>query len=52
LACQVDNAASRRVAEKCEFVFVGQDGEEYKFERHLDPADGPVRTPAAQPPSS
>lgn len=35
LACHVDNAASRRVAEKCEFVFAGQDGEEYKFERHL-----------------
>jgi RimJ/RimL family protein N-acetyltransferase len=32
LACHVDNAASRRVAEKCEFVFAGQDGEEYKFD--------------------
>jgi RimJ/RimL family protein N-acetyltransferase len=35
LACHVDNAASRRVAEKCEFVFAGQDGDEYKFERDL-----------------
>jgi hypothetical protein len=25
----------RRAAEKCEFVFAGQDGEECKFERHL-----------------
>jgi RimJ/RimL family protein N-acetyltransferase len=33
LACHVDNMASRRVAEKCGFVFVGQDGDEYKFER-------------------
>jgi RimJ/RimL family protein N-acetyltransferase len=52
LACHVDNAASRRVAEKCEFVFAGQDGDEYKFERDLHPGDGPTRTPAAQPPSS
>ena len=35
LACHVDNVASRRVAEKNEFVFVGQDGDEYKFERDL-----------------
>jgi RimJ/RimL family protein N-acetyltransferase len=32
LACHVDNAASRRVAEKCEFAFAGQDGEEYTFD--------------------
>jgi RimJ/RimL family protein N-acetyltransferase len=36
LACHVDNVASRRVAEKCGFVFVGQDGDEYRFERDLD----------------
>jgi RimJ/RimL family protein N-acetyltransferase len=35
LACHVDNVASRRVAEKCEFVFVSQDGDEFKFERDL-----------------
>jgi RimJ/RimL family protein N-acetyltransferase len=45
LACHVDNVASRRVAEKCEFVLVGQDGDEYKFERDLDPVDGPTRHP-------
>jgi RimJ/RimL family protein N-acetyltransferase len=39
LECHVDNAASRRVAEKCEFVFAGRDGEEYRFERDLDPSD-------------
>lgn len=46
LACHVDNVASRRVAEKCEFVLLGQDGDEYKFERDLDPIDGPTRPPA------
>jgi RimJ/RimL family protein N-acetyltransferase len=51
LACHVDNAASRRVAEKCEFVLTGQDGDEYKFERHLEPTDAPARIPAAHPPS-
>jgi RimJ/RimL family protein N-acetyltransferase len=35
LACRVDNVASRRVAEKCAFVFAGQDGDEYTFERDL-----------------
>jgi RimJ/RimL family protein N-acetyltransferase len=35
LACHVDNAASRRVAEKCGFIFVGQDSDEYKFEWDL-----------------
>jgi RimJ/RimL family protein N-acetyltransferase len=52
LACHVDNSASRRVAEKCGFVFVGQDGDEYKFERVLDLLDGPTRPPTARPPSS
>jgi RimJ/RimL family protein N-acetyltransferase len=42
LACHVDNVASRRVAENCGFVLVSQDGGEYKFERALDPGDGPA----------
>ena len=45
LACHVDNVASRRVAEKCGFVLVSQDGDEYKFERVLDLFDGPTRPP-------
>lgn len=52
LACHVDNVASRRVAEKCGFVLVSQDGDEYKFERVLDLPDGPTRPPTARPPSS
>jgi RimJ/RimL family protein N-acetyltransferase len=52
LACHVDNVASRRVAEKCGFVPVSQDGDEYKFERDLDPGDGPIWPPMARPPSS
>jgi RimJ/RimL family protein N-acetyltransferase len=36
LACQVENIASRRVAEKCGFEFVGQVGDEYRFRRDLD----------------
>jgi RimJ/RimL family protein N-acetyltransferase len=52
LACHVDNVASRRVAEKCGFVLVSQDGDEYKFERDLGRADEPTRPPAARPPSS
>ena len=36
LACHVDNLASRRVAEKCGFVLVGQEGDEYRFQRDLD----------------
>jgi RimJ/RimL family protein N-acetyltransferase len=52
LACHVDNVASRRVAEKCGFVLVSQDGDEYKFERDLGLLDGPTRPPAARPPSS
>ena len=35
LACHADNVASRRVAKKCGFVLVSQDGDEYKFERDL-----------------
>ena len=35
LACHVDNQASRRVAEKCGFVFLGQDGDEYRYRREL-----------------
>ncbi len=52
LACHVDNVASRRVAEKCGFVLVSQDVDEYKFERDLDLTDGPARPPTARPPSS
>jgi RimJ/RimL family protein N-acetyltransferase len=37
LTCHVDNAASQRVAGKCGFSFVGQHGDEYKFERELNP---------------
>ena len=35
LACRIDNRASRRVAEKCGFVFLGQDGDQYQFELAL-----------------
>lgn len=37
LACHIDNPASRRVAEKCGFVLLGQQGDEYRFRRDLDP---------------
>lgn len=37
LACHIDNTASRRVAEKCGFVPVGQQGEECQFRRDLGP---------------
>ena len=37
LACHTGNLASRRVAEKCGFVLVGQQGEEYQFQRDLGP---------------
>jgi RimJ/RimL family protein N-acetyltransferase len=37
LACHIDNLASRRVAEKCGFVPVGQQGGEYQFRRELGP---------------
>lgn len=36
LACHIDNLASRRVAEKCGFVLLGQHGDEYQFRRDLD----------------
>jgi len=35
--CDVGNVPSRRVAEKCGFVFVGQFGEELRFHRDLAP---------------
>jgi RimJ/RimL family protein N-acetyltransferase len=38
LACHIGNLASRRVAEKCGFVLLSQQGEEYRFRRDLDPA--------------
>jgi RimJ/RimL family protein N-acetyltransferase len=41
LACHVDNVASRRVAEKCGFVLVGREGDEYRFHRDLDAKQGP-----------
>jgi RimJ/RimL family protein N-acetyltransferase len=37
LVCHVDNVASRRVADKCGFILVGQHGDEYQFQRDLDP---------------
>jgi len=37
LVCHVDNRASQRVAEKCGFVFLGQEGDEYQFKLNLDP---------------
>jgi len=30
------------VAEKCGFVLLGQQGEEYQFRRDLDPAERPI----------
>jgi RimJ/RimL family protein N-acetyltransferase len=36
LASHVDNLASRRVAEKCGFVLVRREGDEYQFQRDLD----------------
>jgi hypothetical protein len=39
LACHTGNLASRRVAEKCGFVLLGQQGEEYQFRRDLDPPE-------------
>lgn len=42
LACHIDNLASRRVAEECGFVFLGQRGDEYQFRRDLDPAKHPI----------
>ncbi len=42
LACHIDNVASRRVAEKCGFVLLGQQGDEYQFRRDLDPTERPI----------
>ena len=42
LACHIGNLASRRVAEKCGFVLLGQQGEEYQFQRDLEPAERPI----------
>lgn len=36
LACHTENIASRRVAEKCGFVLLGQVGDECKFRRDID----------------
>jgi len=36
LTCHVDNLASRRVAEKCGFVLLGRECDEYRFQRDLD----------------
>src|ERR1700683_1976331 len=43
LACHTGNLASRRVAEKCGFVLLGQQGEEYRFWRDLDRQNGQSR---------
>jgi len=37
LVCDVDNRASRRVAQKCGFTLYGQNGDDYQFELVLDP---------------
>jgi RimJ/RimL family protein N-acetyltransferase len=37
LVCHVDNWASQRVAQKCDFVLVSKVGDQYQFERSLDP---------------
>jgi RimJ/RimL family protein N-acetyltransferase len=37
LVCDVHNPASRRVAEKCGFTLLGEDGDNYQFELVLDP---------------
>ena len=47
LSCHFDNAASQRVAKKCGFSYLGQDGDEYKFERELDLRGGPIRPPSS-----
>ena len=36
IACHVENAASRRVAEKCGFRLVGRFGDEFRFHRDMD----------------
>jgi RimJ/RimL family protein N-acetyltransferase len=42
LACQAGNLASRRVAEKCGFVLLGQQGGEHQFRLDLDPPERPI----------
>jgi RimJ/RimL family protein N-acetyltransferase len=42
LACHTGNLASRRVAEKCGFVFLGQQGGEHQFRLDLDPPERPI----------
>jgi RimJ/RimL family protein N-acetyltransferase len=42
LGCHVDNAASRRVAEKCGFAFVEHRGDELRFRRALGGAKDTV----------
>jgi RimJ/RimL family protein N-acetyltransferase len=39
IACHVDNIASRRVAEKCGFLFVGRTGDELLFSREVIPPE-------------
>ena len=38
LTCHAENIASRRVAEKCRFVLVSQEGDELRFQRDCSPA--------------
>jgi RimJ/RimL family protein N-acetyltransferase len=38
LTCHAENAASRRVAEKCRFTYVGRTGDELRFRRDLTPS--------------
>jgi RimJ/RimL family protein N-acetyltransferase len=38
LTCHAENIASRRVAEKCRFVLVSQEGDELRFRRGCSPA--------------
>lgn len=42
LACHTGNLASRRVAEKCGFVLLGQQGGEHQFRLDLDPPERPI----------
>jgi RimJ/RimL family protein N-acetyltransferase len=37
LACHIDNTGSRRVAEKCGFVLVCREGDEFRFHREMTP---------------
>ncbi len=38
LACDIDNTASQRVAERCGFVFICREGDELRFCRYAMPA--------------